>query len=388
MSQIDLLTEIKSLPAKYFELIAGEALGAEGVVVLDKPQVVPLDVVSMGTGTRGIVRCVGTAETDGESLRWSTVLKALVHGESNRFGDTTDDMHTETEVDVYRTGLFENRSGNYRSAKCYDIDDRSNGESWLWLEDLSSYSIGKWTDNQYLTAAYEIGRFRGGWLLSSSLPSIALSKHNFGKGNYGTTGMYGVLRTALLDSADSEFVRDSLPGELFARVVNLWDSFEVIIGASRRLPATVAQTDCHVRNLFASNGPEPTEIVAVDFSGVSIEHLGMDAGNLFGSGFSWSDEEAERCERISDRFYQRWFEGLVDSGVEIDSNSARIGFMAMVYLRSIGTAGIPAVIVQGGARAEFMLSRYQGDRDEIPNSYRRRMEYLVPLCEDVLRMVA
>jgi len=286
-----------------------------------------------------------------------------------------------TEIETYQSDLFARREGPFRGARCFLVDQREDGVYWLWIEDLSDYSGAGWSADQYLGAARGIGQFRGSWLREET-GDIGRLLRNGVLNNLSTQPVLVDMQNALLQESQSEYVREGLPGPLYDTALELRASIPSLVHAALKLPVTLAHNDCHIRNLFTSSveAPEP-EIVAIDFAQVGVEHLGVDAGGLFGSGFMWTDQEAIALMDMADGFYSAWLDGLRSTGWTGAGEVARLGFLVPLLRPTIRTAGMLAFVSQG---MQFPLQRYGGNKDDMPASFRRRFEFLVPFCDEAL----
>lgn len=187
------------------------------------------------------------------------------------------------------------------------------------------------------------------------------------------------MQKALHELSDSEFVREGLPGPLFDQALGLRDNIPTLVEAAVKLPATVAHNDCHIRNLFASSTDvENPEIVAIDFAQVGVEFIGVDGGSLFGSGFLWTDDEASGLMDVADDFYSAWLDGLKSAGWAEADEIARLGFLVPLLRCTIEVAGMMAFVSQG---REFPLQRFGGVKEDMPASFRKRFDFLLPLCD-------
>ncbi len=87
-----------------------------------------------GTATAGIYRVAGRAKTSEGEAEWSAAVKALGTPATDSRGREVGDDYRE--VEVYRSGEFDEQHGGVRAAHCYAIQERDE-LLLLWLEDLS-----------------------------------------------------------------------------------------------------------------------------------------------------------------------------------------------------------------------------------------------------------
>lgn len=342
-----------------------------------------MNVTSIGVGTIALIRCTGDAEVAGETRSWSTILKVLEPEGTNKFGTGAGPgswgSGPLTEINVYRRNTFAPTEGPFRGGRCYLADDKGDGIYWLWMEDLSHLSGSDWTANQYSLAANSIGRFRGKWLEKDLAPLDWLARNSF-LNEFEESGILETGQKNFLALRDSEYFRAGVPGALYDRLLKLREHIPTFIKAGLTLPVTLAHCDCHIRNLFVSDddSDEP-EVVAIDFARVAIEHVGMDGGELFASSFMWTDPEAKVAMENADNIYSSWIDGLRSSGWQGSEQAARFGYLIPILRRAIMVPGMLAFVATG---ISFPLNRYGGSEDDMPESIRKRVEFLLPLVDE------
>ena len=337
-----------------------------------------MNVTSIGEGTIALIRCSGEAEVAGETKSWSTIVKVLEPGATNLFGGGTG-SDVWTEIDVYRQDTFAPVSGPFRGGRCYLADEKDDGLYWLWMEDLSHLSGFNWTPNQYSLVAGAIGRFRGNWLEKDQTPIKWLTR-NIVLNDFESQGVLTAGQKNFLALKESEYFRAGIPGTLYDRLITLREHLPTFAKVGLTLPVTLAHCDCHIRNLFVSDDDDVTpEVVAIDFARVGIEHLGIDGGELFASSFMWTDPEAKVAMDSADRIYASWFEGLRDAGWKGSDHVARFGYLIPSLRRAIMVPGMLAWVATG---TTFPLNRYGGSEDDMPESIRKRFEFLLPLVDE------
>lgn len=354
----------------------GKAIDGVDVVSNGDVSAAPMDITSIGVGTIALIKCSGTASVDGGNKNWSAIVKVVDPDAPSAAGGTDPNSSVWSEIWAYRDELFAPQTPRFRGARCYRVDDRGDGQFWIWMEDLSDYSGSNWTKSEYLLAAKGIGEFKGSWLtkndalvdwLPPSSRDEALESNSLLLSNQEN---YRKLE-------DSEYFRSALPGELYERLVSLRDLMPIYVKAAALVPRTLAHNDCHIRNLFAA--PDLSEIVTIDFARVAIAPIGGDAGDLLGSSFMWTDPEAETAMLIADDIYNAWLSGLKSTGWMGSNEIARYGFLFPILRRAIMVPGMLAWVAMG---SDFPLRRYGGLKDDMPKSIRGRFEFLQPLIDE------
>ena len=56
------------------------------------------------------------------------------------------------EANAYRSGIINNIPGGFEAAECYYIDDISENEIWIWMEDLGGSEDYEWPERYALAA--------------------------------------------------------------------------------------------------------------------------------------------------------------------------------------------------------------------------------------------
>jgi hypothetical protein len=189
--------------------------------------------------------------------------------------------------------------------------------------------------------------------------------------------------------SDNVMVKRALPGGLYDRILETWQDAKAIDGVLLRVPHTLAHGDCHVRNLFASQDEcGDDEIVAIDWSAAGIEPLGVDAGTLLGSGFTWRDKECEQSKRLIDPVFDAYLEGLGEAGWKGDVEHARLGYLTVAGL-VYGGFFVPILLaaIAGGQpveRIRWLESRLGVKVERVPDLVSERVGLLFSLAEEAL----
>ena len=134
--------------------LVGEVLGSQDLKVLDWD----FQPLKRGIGGSQVFKVSGHALVGGHRNAWSIVLKTL-----NKSGSTQavsgDDWCREALA--YRSGLLDELPGGLEAATCYRLDDRSESEIWMWLEDLSGAPDVPWSLERFGLAARHLGQLNG-----------------------------------------------------------------------------------------------------------------------------------------------------------------------------------------------------------------------------------
>lgn len=122
-----------------------------------------------GTGEGlGLYRVFGQAQTQGNVILWSVVLKILSPATSGARGE--DWNYWRREAHVYASGLLSTLPGPLKTPRCYGVQDQADGSCWLWLEDLGQVAPDPWNTDMVWRAAHHLGQGNGHYLLGHPLP--------------------------------------------------------------------------------------------------------------------------------------------------------------------------------------------------------------------------
>ena len=134
---------------------------------------------------------------------------------------------------------------------------------------------------------------------------------------------------------------------------------------------------------MSSDSADQPDVAAIDFARVGIEHIGVDGGDLFASSFMWTDPEAEVVMSNADQIYDSWLDGLKAGGWDGSDEVVRLGYLIPTVRRAIMVPGMLGFVALG---SEFPLERYGGSKDDMPESIRRRFEFLLPYFDETVAL--
>ena len=372
----EFVSEIQLLTADYINAVVGEIFNDDDATWTGETTVQQMNVTSIGVGTVALLKCSGTASTTAGAQSWSAIVKIVEPDAPNAFGSTDPNSSVWSEIWTYRESLFAPQSSGFRGAGCYRVDDRGDGQFWIWMEDLSDYSGAHWSRDEYMLAATGIGQFNGAWL-NKDVSAFEWLPRSSRDASLESNATLLENQENFLKLKDSEYFREGLPGNKYDQLISLRALIPNFVKAATQVPDTLGHNDCHIRNLFAA--PDLSEIVAIDFARVALAPVGGDAGDLLGSSFMWTDPEAETAMPIADEIYAAWISGLKSTGWNGSNEIARFGFLFPTLRRAIMVPGMLAWVALG---SDFPLRRYGDSKEEMPASIRRRFEFLLPLIDE------
>lgn len=128
-------------------------------------------------------------------------------------------------------------------------------------------------------------------------------------------------------------MRAAWPGDLGDRARRLWGEREVLLGRLDRLPQTLVHGDADRRNLFARQGSDGPETVAIDWAFVGVAALGEELVNLVIASTFWFQADAADLPALADACLGGYAAGLADAGWRGDPRLAEAGFAVAAALR-------------------------------------------------------
>ena len=345
--------------------VARSVVGDPSIVDAGLIKAEPVGAVHNDQRTLAILRVTGNASTPTSPALapWSAILKVM--DPTIPTNDAAIWVSPELEEMVYRRGLFRNPNIPFRAARCYLSRQTPTGQFQIWLEDLTDATQPPWSADLYASTVYNLGRFNGHYAGVGELPAgLNINRNNFAN-RWKSLELVGSLNE-LAGYASSEIVRKVFaPGQI-AAVVDTANYVDRFIARASSLQTALAHGDSHARNLFPMND----HVVAVDWSGISEEPLGADAGVLIGSGLTWGINEAEMVlDNIEN--YSRYLDGLHDAGWAGDILALRVGFFAQfgIYLTLISTFTVALLNGKAEERRGFYEARLEATLEEVPDRF-------------------
>lgn len=330
------------------------------------------------------MRVSGKAQVDDLVRPWSAVLKMMdASGQSS----IAQGGLPSREIAAYSSGLFSGADTGLRSAKVHSISESKDRTYWLWTEDLSAYGTEiPWAAFQYFSTAEVLARFNGRNLHGASSVCDWMQIGN--AVSRWTNPKIAETCGALGSYRKSDYVRTALPGKSFDRALEFEKDYHVLAGVAQKLPTTLVHGDFHARNIFGRlNRIGGYEAVVIDLASVGIDLLGSDLGTLFGSALTWGDDEADTVMNIEREAFNTYLSVLRSEGCDIPDHLVRLGYLIPMCGYGMAAASIPAVVFGSYGPWEWSFRRYGASRQQLPFSYRRRIEFSISLFDEALEIV-
>ena len=276
----------------------------------------------------GVFRVAGTTQA------WSVVLKVNVA--TPGFEDPGHDQYWLREPLAYRSGFLSTLPPCVAAPRCYGVQERSEREVWLWLEDMGT-SDERWRLPELVTVAHHLG------VMGGSRPAAALPEHPWftrrwlrAWASHGATAarlLSGEEQMALvLDPASYrlEAIAPAFPRPVVGRMRRLWESREPLLAGLERLPRALFHGDVAHRNAFLRPGSDgETQVVLIDWSFVGPAAVGEEIGHTSAVWSAYADEPAE-TERA---LFAAYVGGLREAGWDGDERAVRFASDAHAALR-------------------------------------------------------
>lgn len=281
--------------------------------------------VPVASATRGVWRVGGP--------RRSAILKEL--GPATETGavawrasaDPDHPFYWRREADAYASGVLADLPPGLRAPVCYRVDDREDGTTAIWLEDVQgALPPSCWDRPQYCAALRAFGRIQAAWIDAAELGASWLSR--------------GWLRTYVeRHGSDGALLHDTavlahplvlqyLDAEVLDGARRLWEDREQFLTRLDTLPITLNHFDFRPHNVLADDD----DLVLIDWAFAGVGALGSDAGPFaFNAAFDHL-LDATQLEQLWPHLLEAYRQGLEDDG-RGGSDQAEFGFAAAAALK-------------------------------------------------------
>ena len=276
-------------------------------------------------------RFSGTGHDSGETVPWSLILKCAA-----RKSDADDPAgldYWKREYFVYISEFLNILTPGLIAPQCYHSMDTTDAY-WLWLEDMAIWGNQPWSSADFGIAATHFGRWNGAFLVESALPNHPwLVKGRLRQRTLRTanSGLYADLASY----QQHPLVQRSLPADIVAPVLDLWDDRESFLTALDQIPQTLQHGDAGRKNLILRRtDANQAETIAIDWGWSGIGPVGAELAPIVASASLWfidvQPEDLPEVERIA---FKGYLQGLREAGWLGDTELARLGYTASVALR-------------------------------------------------------
>jgi len=294
--------------------------------------------VKGGIGGNQLVKLTGSAQIQTDTHPWSLFLKIL------RQESATQDLSEfgwKREAMAYQSGILDNLAGGIEAAICYLLDEKSDKEIWMWLEDLSGEADAPWSVERYGLAARHIGQLNGFYLNEPSLPNYPWQLNAWER--------QAVARDGSIDNfnqtKDHPIMQKMYPADTHPVIFHLWEERETYLNKLfDQLPQTFGHMDAFRTNLFSRTSDDNvTSTIAIDWAFIGTGAIGKEIKLLVFHSLFFDGAHIDKTQELDQVTFTGYLDGLQDMGWTGDPRLARYGYVmtaAMSMLRFSGLGSI------------------------------------------------
>jgi hypothetical protein len=276
-----------------------------------------------------LYRFAGNAQIGDQLVPWSLILK--VSQAALGSSDPAHARYWKREALVYQSGFLERLTGGFIAARCYAIDEPTEGEVWIWLEELQDVHGTQWPLEQYGLSARHLGAFNGLYLTHNPVATETWPTHQWLRA--------WLAQTEPVMAQFAELLRQPLaqrfyPPEIARAYQRLWGERERFLSALDRLPQILCHGDAWRRNLFARRNQDGREqTVAIDWDSVGIRALGEELSGFVVPPATFYELEVTDLPQLDRIAFEGYLTGLREAGWVGAPQLVRLGYTAATVLR-------------------------------------------------------
>jgi len=273
-----------------------------------------------------IYRLQGSGIVEDVDRNWSLILK-IIHPEA-QFDDPLGYRYWKREIQAYQSSLLHELPGQVTAPHCYDINEKSDGSVWIWLEDIQGEGEHPWSIEQYARVARQLGQFNGAYLVDRPLPGDTwITRDWLRKYLHHAAPMVEFI----LQNPAHPTVQLMLPGITLPLMLAVWEEHPRMLKVLDELPQTFCHQDAFGRNLFYHG----EQVIAIDWGYAGIAPLGAELAPLIGAAFGLGKFPSSQAKELDQACFGGYLEGLRQAGWEPDSRQVRLGYALTVMLRYV-----------------------------------------------------
>lgn len=267
---------------------------------------------------------------DGSRQDYSLILKIA---KPDPMRDEADHYYYwKREALAYQSGMLSQLPEGIRAPQCYDVEELTDGNVRVWLEDLPIDALHKdWTLTHICDIYYALGKFNGAYLAGATLPADWFLCRAWMRSWVEVCTAYA------LPVHEQKAIWDSHSGsnELWELYLYNRKRSSALLETLERLPRVLAHQDVHWDNIFMENENGNDSLLAIDWQFASISGVGEELGRMFGYALLKKKIPIDRVALYKEEIFSSYMQGLKAAGWEGDSKLARYGFLAAASLRHI-----------------------------------------------------
>ena len=382
----DLAGEIERFPEEDLAPIVRSVLNDDFAVVTPNWTATPLGSPSNGNGTLGLWRVEGEACVGRSRAEWAAIAKGLDREAPYLTGTN---QHAWRELEAFQSGALSSINTGLKAVPLFGITEQPNGRNWLWLRDLSDGIAPPWNKPQFQITARHIGQFNGLWPQSNRPEGNGISTDGTTDKRTAMNDLWTSAFALLREKSDHEFIARFASQVSLDRILSFFDDLQLLNGATRDLPKSVAHNDCHARNLFPWQDSKGRDITyAIDWASVGLVAIGVDGGALVGGSMTWATPEAETVVEAEQAIFDECLSGLIDSGWSGERTHVRLAYISAIAASANLMVYMSSSLVSGTSRARRAAARIGVTVDEAVDQVASRMAMFAPLVDEGLSLAA
>lgn len=313
--------------------VATGAIGAEATLV-GAHQAERIVAANGDPSTLAVMRYSGRACVNNVEQTWSAVAKVIDTAVPQRLHW----VRSSDEIALYRSRHFAGGAGGFRPARCYHISQPSAGITVLWLEDLTGVRRTPFSLDELAQIVRHVGRWNAEQA-RRPLPAIDFKDYTvfarWEKAEWDLEREFAAFRAMDREPEVQALYRGRPLDVAFA----LRDGFLANNRRARGLPRSVCFGDANVGNIFATRD----ETIAIDWSSLTLDPIGVDAGSVVGSATTFGGEFIAIAANERELF-GHYVEGLTEGGWRGQRDDVRRAFLVHYGGYLISNAILPAFI--------------------------------------------
>jgi len=268
-----------------------------------------------------------SAGQDGPDYQdWSVVFKMVKPTEWEQGPGET--WYWKRELLLITSGVLDRLPGPLVTPRFYGVKEM-DGEAWIWMEYIEDIAPPRWTDENYIFAAHQLGRMDGAYLTGTPLPDYPWL--NITQCRSWFTGFGNAIKD-LPNIWENPILQQVYTDENRRRAVQFRADHELFHSALDRLPQVFGHFDAQRRNLMIRRRPDgQQELVAIDWGMAGPGPLGGNLAMMLPNSAFLFELDPVDLPRLEPETYRAYLEGLREMGWQGDEDLVRLGYCAWTW---------------------------------------------------------
>ncbi|SFL74810.1 Phosphotransferase enzyme family protein [Paenibacillus sp. 1_12] len=257
-----------------------------------------------------------------EKAGWSTILK--IQKAYERFGDPDS---WRREMLLYQSDLYYQLPKTLKAPVCYNMEDKQQGEIWLWLEHISGHHGIHLSGDHYALISRHLAHFQGTYLTGKPLPSYPWLSTQYWL--VQTMSQWGTRAIPWIQTNKET----GLSMEVVEGVQQLWAERDQLLDVFYSLPRTFCHRDFSAGNVFLTQdatGMDQTVVIDWDCAGIGI--AGEDIADLVGEALIFYKFDPAKAVELQEKIVSHYILGLQEAGWNGDEKLIRLGYLISLTL--------------------------------------------------------